>query len=152
MESKAHGSRIHRVPPSARQLRSISQFDICHLRLRQVLLLDLMEKVAACLDVQEVELVELEEEVKKLVAEEDLLVLDPPEELIKARVENEKLKYIFCDFFDYTTLEYKPAALFSTKRYQLNILKRAVERELGEESKGNMRCLSSNALTLQTSN
>ena len=37
-----------------------SQFDICDLRLRQVLL-DLMEKVAACLDVQEVELVELEE-------------------------------------------------------------------------------------------
>ena len=99
MESKAHGSRIHRVPPSARQLRSISQFDICDLRLRQVLL-DLMEKVAACLDVQEVELVELEEEVKKLVAEEDLLVLDPPEELIKARVENEKLKYNFCDFCD----------------------------------------------------
>jgi len=80
------------------------------LRLRQVLL-DLMEKVAACLDVQEVELVELEEEVKKLVAEEDLLVLEPPEELIKARVENEKLKY------------------------QLNILKRAVEKESGEESK-----------------
>jgi len=68
-------------------------------------------KVAACLDVQEVELVELEEEVKKLVAEEDLLVLDPPEDLIKARVENEKLKY------------------------QLNILKRAVAKELGEESK-----------------
>ena len=75
----------------AGQLRSISQFDICDLRLRQVLV-DLMEKVAACLDVQEVELVELEEEVKKLVAEEDLLVLDPPEDLIKARVENEKLK------------------------------------------------------------
>ena len=96
VESRPHGSRIHlvphkRVPPSARQLRSISQFDICHLRLRQVLL-DLMEKVAACLDVQEVELVELEEEVKKLLAEEDLLVLDPPEDLIKARVENEKLK------------------------------------------------------------
>ena len=91
VESKAPGSRIHRVPPSARQLKSISQFDICDLRLRQVLL-DLMEKVAACLDVQEVELVELEEEVKKLVAEEDLLVLDPFEELIKARVENEKLK------------------------------------------------------------
>ena len=151
VESKAHGSRIHRVPPSARQLKSISQFDICDLRLRQVLL-DLMEKVAACLDVQEVELVELEEEVKKLVAEEDLLVLDPPEDLIKARVENEKLKYVFCDFFDYTTLEQKPAALLSIKRYQLNILKRAVAKELGEKSKGNMCCLSSNALILQTSN
>ena len=111
-----------------------------------------MEKVAACLDVQEVELVELEEEVKKLVAEEDLLVLDPPEDLIKARVENEKLKYNLCDFFDYTTLEQKPAALISIKRYQLNILKRAVAKELGEESKGNMCCLSSNMLILQTSN
>ena len=151
VESKAHGSRIHRVPPSARQLKSISQFDICDLRLRQVLL-DLMEKVAACLDVQEVELVELEEEVKKLLAEEDLLVLDPPEDLIKARVENEKLKYIFCDLFDHRTLEYKPAALLSIKRYQLNILKRAVAKELGEESKGNMCCLSSNVLILQTSN
>ena len=149
VESKAHGSRIHRVPPSARQLRSISQFDICDLRLRQVLL-DLMEKVAACLDVQEVELVELEEEVKKLVAEEDLLVLDPPEELIKARVENEKLKYDFRDFPVTAIINF--ACIISLKRYQLNILKRAVAKELGEESKGNMCCLSSDVLTLQTSN
>ena len=109
-----------------------------------------MEKVAACLDVQEVELVELEEEVKKLVAEEDLLVLDPPEELIKARVENEKLKYDFRDFP--VTAIINLTCIISRKRYQLNILKRAVAKELGEESKGNMCCLSSNVLILQTSN
>jgi len=63
-----------------------------------------MERVTSSLKIQEVELVKLQEEVDQL----EHLVLDPPEELIKARVENEKLKY------------------------QLNILKRAVEKELGE--------------------
>jgi len=68
-----------------------------------------MEKVTSSLAIQEVELVKLQEEVDQLVADiPEHLVLDPPEELIKARVENEKLKY------------------------QLNILKRAVEKELGE--------------------
>jgi len=69
-----------------------------------------MEKVTSSLAIQEVELVKLQEEVDQLVADiPEHLVLDPPEELIKARVENEKLKY------------------------QLNILKRAVEKELGEK-------------------
>jgi len=68
-----------------------------------------MEKVTSSLAIQEVELVKLQEEVDQLVADiPEHLVLDPPEELIKARVENEKLKY------------------------QLNILKRAVEKELDE--------------------
>ena len=44
------------------------------------------------------------------------------------------------------------ACIISLKRYQLNTLKRAVAKELGEESKGNMCCLSSNVLILQTSN
>ena len=50
-----------------------------------------MDAVTSSLAIQEVELVKLQGEVDKLVA--DNLVLDPPEELIKARVENEKLKY-----------------------------------------------------------
>ena len=50
-----------------------------------------MERVTSSLAIQEVELVKLQAEVDKLVA--DNLELDPPEELIKARVENEKLKY-----------------------------------------------------------
>jgi len=68
-----------------------------------------MEKVTSSLAIQEVELVKLQVEVDQLLAgNTEHLALDPPEELIKARVENEKLKY------------------------QLNILKRAVEKELGE--------------------
>ena len=67
--------------PSARQL-IISNFDV-----RAVW----MERVTSSLAIQEVELVKLQAEVDKLVANN--LDLDPPEELIKARVENEKLKY-----------------------------------------------------------
>ena len=55
-----------------------------------------MEEVASSLAIQEIELVKLEEEVEQLLAgktEQDL-VLDPPEDLVKARVENEKLKYV----------------------------------------------------------
>ena len=52
-----------------------------------------MDAVTSSLAIQEVELVKLQAEVDKLVA--DNLDLVPPEELIKARVENEKLKYDF---------------------------------------------------------
>ena len=49
--------------------------------------------MTSSLVIQEVELVKLQEEVDQLVADiPEHLVLDPPEELIKARVENEKLK------------------------------------------------------------
>ena len=75
-----------RLPPSARQL-SISNFDV-----RPAVW---MEKVTASLAIQEVELVKLEEEVEQLLAgKTEDLVLDPPEDLVKARVENEKLKYV----------------------------------------------------------
>ena len=53
-----------------------------------------MEEVASSLAIQEIELVKLEEEVEQLLAgKTEDLVLDPPEDLVKARVENEKLKY-----------------------------------------------------------
>ena len=55
-----------------------------------------MEKVTSSLAIQEVELVKLQVEVDQLLAgNTEHLALDPPEELIKARVENEKLKYGF---------------------------------------------------------
>ena len=61
-----------------------------------------MEKVTALLAIQEVELVKLQVEVDELLAgNPEHLTLDPPEELIKARVEKEKLKYgkqYFCAF------------------------------------------------------
>ena len=81
---QARESRIHLAPgrpSSARQLNN-PNFDV-----RSVW----MEKVTSSLVIQEVELVKLQEEVDQL----EHLVLDPPEELIKARVENEKLKYGF---------------------------------------------------------
>ena len=83
---QARESRIHLAPgrPSARQLNN-PNFDVCSVW---------MEKVTSSLAIQEVELVKLQEEVDQLVADnpEHLVQLDPPEELIKARVENEKLK------------------------------------------------------------
>ena len=55
-----------------------------------------MEKVTASLAIQEVELVKLQVEVDELLAgNSEQLTLDLPEELIRARVENEKLKYGF---------------------------------------------------------
>ena len=51
-----------------------------------------MEEVVSSLAIQEIELVKLEEEVEQLLAGKTE-VLDPPEDLVKARVENEKLKY-----------------------------------------------------------
>ena len=55
-----------------------------------------MEKVTASLEIQEVELVKLQVEVDELLAgNSEQLTLDLPEELIRARVENEKLKYGF---------------------------------------------------------
>ena len=91
---KASKSRIHLVrcfnkslPPSARRL-SISNFDV-----RAAVW---MEKVTSSLAIQEVELVKLQREVDELLAgNTEHLTLDPPEELVKARVENEKLKYGF---------------------------------------------------------
>ena len=57
-----------------------------------------MEKVTASLAIQEVELVKLQVEVDELLAgNPEHLALDLPEELIKARVENEKLKYGFLE-------------------------------------------------------
>ena len=53
-----------------------------------------MEQVTALLAIQEAELVKLQVEVDDLLAgNPEHLTLDPPEELIKARVEKEKLKY-----------------------------------------------------------
>ena len=84
---QARESRIHLAPgrpSSARQLLNNPNFDVCSVW---------MEKVTSSLAIQEVELVKLQEEVDQLVADiPEHLVLDPPEELIKARVENEKLK------------------------------------------------------------
>ena len=97
-----------------------------------------MEKVTSSLAIQEVELVKLQVEVDQLLAgNTEHLALDPPEELIKARVENEKLKYGFkrCGKLVCANAPTKSAILFT--RYQLNILKRAVEKELGE-NKGEM--------------
>ena len=68
-----------------------------------------MEKVTASLAIQEVELVKLQVEVDELLAEQ--LTLDPPEELTKARVENEKLKYGFLGRKNCATAHFYPDQL-----------------------------------------
>ena len=89
MRSREYTSCAASTNAFAQQL-NISKFDV-----RAAGWIRWMEEVAASLAIQEIELVKLEEEVEQLLAwktEEDQ-VLDPPEDLVKARVENEKLKY-----------------------------------------------------------
>ena len=85
MRSREYTSCAASTNAFAQQL-NISKFDVRATRW--------MEEVASSLAIQEIELVKLEEEVEQLLAgKTEDLVLDPPEDLVKARVENEKLKY-----------------------------------------------------------
>ena len=89
MRSREYTSCAASTTAFAQQL-NISKFDV-----RAAGWIRWMEEVASSLAIQEIELVKLEEEVEQLLAgKTEDLVLDPPEDLVKARVENEKLKYV----------------------------------------------------------
>ena len=86
MRSREYTSCAASTNAFAQQL-NISKFDV-----RAAGWIRWMEEVVSSLAIQEIELVKLEEEVEQLLAGKTE-VLDPPEDLVKARVENEKLKY-----------------------------------------------------------